>query len=50
MTRPSLLKIVLILTICVPIGDCPGLTFSLLEKVFAKREMFWYGIKNPNKG
>ena len=23
-------------------GDCPSLTFSLLEKVFAKGKMFWY--------
>ena len=23
-------------------GDCPGITFSLLAKVFAKGKMFWY--------
>ena len=35
-------KNVVILTIWVPVGDCPGLTFSLLAKVFAKGKMFWY--------
>ena len=31
-------------------GDCPGLTFSLLAKVFAKGKMFWYQRKPLLKG
>ena len=42
MTEPSLVENCLILTIWVPVGECPGLTFSLLAKVFAKGKMFWY--------
>ena len=42
MTRSNPIKNVLILLIWVPVGDCPGLTFSLLAKVFAKGKMFWY--------
>ena len=34
MTDPNTIKNVLILLIWVPVGDCPGPTFSLLAKVF----------------
>ena len=48
MTEPSLIQNVRKLTIWVPVGGCPSLTFSLLAKVFAKGKMFRYTLEIIN--